>query len=165
MYARKQLHIDASMIGYMLAYIGFISIILRGVLLSRIIDFFGERNLKIGGTISMITGLVLSVFINQWWMFLIVMTFFALGNGLLRPIIMADISRSVSAQEQGALIGFTNSLGSMSRIFGPLIGGFAINNFFPGSLGIIAALTMGIGLVLVLKEKTDWLKYVKIKTY
>ena len=155
LYARRQLHLEASDIGYMLAYVGFISVILRGVLLGRIIDFFGERNLKIGGSVFMIIGLVLSVFINQWWMFLVVMTFFAIGSGLLRPIIMADISRSVSFEEQGAIIGFTNSLGSLSRIFGPLIGGFMINNFFPGSLGIIAALVMSAGLVLVIKENNS----------
>ncbi len=88
-------------------------------------------------------------------MFLVVMTFFAIGSGLLRPIIMADISRSVGDKEQGAIIGFTNSLGSMSRIFGPLIGGFMINNFFPGSLGIVAALVMSAGLVLVIKENNS----------
>jgi len=155
LYAKRQLQVEASDIGYMLAYVGFISIILRGVLLGKIIDFFGERKLKIGGALSVIIGLILAAFINQWWMFLVVMTFFAFGSGLLRPIIMADISRSVSVEEQGAIIGFTNSLGSASRIFGPLIGGFLINNFFPGSLGFVAAFVMGLGLIMIIREGVE----------
>ena len=155
LYAKRQLNLDATHIGYLLAYIGLLTIILRGVLLGKIIDLFGENRLRITGAVLIIVGLMLSAFVTKWWMFLGVMTLFAVGTGLSRPLLIGSISRSVSGQEQGALLGVSNSLGSLSRIIGPLIGGFIINYFHPGVLGFISALVMTIGLILMLKTQDN----------
>jgi len=153
LFAQKQINLSASHIGFLLAYIGLISIILRGILLGRLIDLFGEEKLKITGMFLMTIGMFLSIFISQWELFVLVMTFFATGSGLSRPILLGGLSKSVSSQEQGAVLGVGNSLGSLAQIFGPLIGGFLINYFFPGSLGLMGALIMSLGLVLVIREE------------
>ena len=153
LYAKRQLNLNSSDIGYMLAYIGLITIVLRGFLLGKIINFFGEKRLKVIGMFLVIIGLLFSAVVTNWWMFLIVMTFFAVGNGFSRPLLTAGISRSVSGQEQGAILGVSNSLESLSRIIGPLAGGLIINYFPPGALGLIAALVMTTGLIFMLKNQ------------
>ena len=152
LYAKRQLNFNSSDIGYMLAYIGLITIILRGFLLGKIIKLFGENRLKIIGILLVIIGLLFSALVTNWWMFLGVMTLFAVGNGFSRPLLTAGISKSVSGQEQGAILGVSNSLESLSRIIGPLAGGFIINYFPPGVLGLISASVMTIGLIFMLKN-------------
>ena len=152
LYADRQLNIGTKEVGFILAYAGLMSIILRGVLLEKIIDFFGEKKLKFAGYLSVIIGLLLAVFIKNFWLYFGVMTLFSFGFGILRPLLLGSISREVSENEQGAIMGLTSSLGSLTQIFGPLIGGFLINYFFPGSVAIAAGAVMIIGLILFLIE-------------
>jgi MFS family permease len=60
-------------------------------------------------------------------------------------------------KEQGAVLGTTNSLGSIAQIFGPLIGGFSLQNFSPIVLGLIAASFLVLSLIIRLPD------YLKIR--
>jgi len=153
LYASKQIGFGPSEIGYMMAYIGLLIIILRGGLLGKIINVMGEEKLKIIGVIFVIIGLLSSAFVTNQWLFLGVMTFFALGSALSRPLLTGGISRSVSDHEQGAVLGTVSSLDSLSRIIGPLLGGLVISYFPPGVLGFVASLIMAAGLILMLKSQ------------
>ena len=153
MYAERQLGIGAVEIGYILAYVGLLSIILRGVLLGKIINLFGERRLLFAGFIFVIIGQIMVVFVNEIWLFLGIMTLFSFGFGVLRPLLLGSISKEISSEEQGTILGLTSSLGSLAQIIGPLIGGFLIYYSFPGSVGIAAALVMIVGFALFLEKK------------
>lgn len=155
LYAKRQLGFTPVHVGYLLTYIGFISIFIRGIFLGKLINFFGENKLKIVGSVSIIIGLIGAIFISEGWTIFIIMTLFAFGTGVSRPVLIGEISRSVSPKEQGAILGLTNSLGSLSQIFGPLIGGFLISNFFPGSLSLVAALVMSLGLIMILRNNSS----------
>jgi MFS transporter, DHA1 family, tetracycline resistance protein len=52
------------------------------------------------------------------------MTLLALGNGMMRPPNMGMISLLTPADQQGVALGVTNSLSSLGRIIGPLLGGW-----------------------------------------
>ena len=147
LYSERQLGFGVREIGFMLTYVGLNSILLRGIFLSRIIDFFGEKKLQYIGIICMILGMIGAAFVTHWIPFLFIMALFAFGSGVNRPIMVGGISRKVSGKEQGAILGVTTSLGSLSQIISPLVGGFMINYFWPGSLPLIGAAAMFIGLI------------------
>jgi len=153
LYAQAQLGFTAIDVGLFLTYVGLISVIIRGILLSKLIDLFGEKNLQYMGAISIIVGMVASAFVAEAWMFYIIITFFSFGSGVLRPVLQGTISRGAPQEEQGSVLGITNSLGSISQIFGPVLGGFLINYFIPGSLGLVAAFIMSLGLVMMFREE------------
>ncbi|PIS09709.1 hypothetical protein COT75_00785 [Candidatus Beckwithbacteria bacterium CG10_big_fil_rev_8_21_14_0_10_34_10] len=153
MFAERQLGFNAVQVGYLLTFIGLVSIILRGFLLGKIIDLIGERNSQITGLAMVVLSMLGVSFAKDFYSALFFIGFFALGSGLLRPLLMASISKSVSPKKQGEVMGFTNSLGSLSQIIGPLLGGYLIANFFPGSLGLAAGLVMIIGILTTLKGK------------
>jgi len=152
LFAQKKLGFDTQSIGFILTYVGFNSVIFRGVLLNRMIDFFSEKKLQLISVISMITSMVFTTFINQKWMIYVSMTLFSFGAGILRPLIAGEISRSVNKNEQGAIMGVTNSVGSIAQILGPLIGGILLNYFIPESLTITAAIIMTFGLFLIIRD-------------
>ncbi len=152
MYAQRQLGFDSINMGFVLTYVGFINIILRGVLLGKLIDRFGEHKLQYLGVVSILMSMIGIVFLNNWWEFLIIMTFFAFGTGVIRPIMTGNVSRKVSNKEQGTILGVTSSLGSLSQIIGPFMSGFVIEYFFPGSLGIVGFVVISIGFGLMLLE-------------
>lgn len=154
LFAERQLGFDAAAVGYVLAYIGLNSIIIRMVLLPRLIDKFGENKLQYIGIVSIILSMLGMVFVKQIWYFLVLISMYAFGSGVSRPVIMGGISKLVSPKEQGAILGVTASIASMSQIIGPIIGGALINYFFPGSLGLAAALVMAVGLYLMIRDNS-----------
>jgi DHA1 family tetracycline resistance protein-like MFS transporter len=153
LYLERQLGFGPTQVGYMLTYVGGISIILRLFLLPKLIDYFGEHRLQYIGVVSIIIAMLNAPFVASWPHLLIMITLFAWGSGLSRPVMVGSISRSVSEKEQGAIMGLTNSLGSLATIVGPLIGGFMINYFFPGSLGLAAGAVMAAGMVMMIRQK------------
>jgi MFS family permease len=152
LFAQQQLGFNAADIGYILTYIGFLNIIIRGVLLSKLISIIGEHKLQYMGIVLIIIGMIGTAFIFDWITTIIVMTLFAFGSGVSRPLMMGNISRDVSSKKQGSVLGVTNSLVSISNIIGPLVGGFMLNYFFPGSLGLISASIIFIGLLIMIKK-------------
>ena len=59
---------------------------------------------------------------------------FSVGLGLFRPIVMGGVSKNSPEGESGAVLGVTNSLGSLSQILGPVAGGFLLKNYVADSL-------------------------------
>jgi len=152
LYAQKKLGLGSEGIGYILTYIGFISIIIRGVLLSKIIDAFGEHRLRYAGMASIFLGMIGSVLATHWFWMIVIMTLFSFGSGILRPVMIGSISRSAPEDQQGAALGVANSLVSIAQIIGPLLGGFMINYFVPESLGLLSGAIILIGAGLMLSE-------------
>jgi DHA1 family tetracycline resistance protein-like MFS transporter len=151
-FSKNKVGAEPNDIGWLLAYIGLISIIFRGFLMQKLIDRFSERKLIGAGSILLILGLVSAVFVNKLWMMPVVMGFFSTGTGLLRPLILGDISRNVASRYQGSVLGITSSLSSIAQIFGPIIGGFVLTNLPTYYLSLTAAVFMAAGLVLFFKE-------------
>jgi len=153
LYARRQLGVGPDKVGFLFAYLGFLSIIFRGLLLSKMIDKWGEKKLEKLTTASMLLGLLGMVFAKNIYIYLPVVTLLSFGMGTLRPLLIGKISKSVSDSEQGAILGVSNSLGSFSQIIAPLISGFILNVTFPGALGIMATLVMLLGVVWQKRRK------------
>jgi MFS family permease len=151
LFAQMQLGFNATDIGYSLTYMGFLSIIVM-VMLPKMINLVGEKKLKYLGVITIMIGMILSAFIYDWFGFIILMSLFAFGSGISRPVLQGNISRMASSKEQGSLMGVVNSLHSISQIIGPMVGGFVINYMFPGFLGIISAVIIFIGLLMMIRE-------------
>lgn len=153
LYGESQLGLSEMEIGLSLAWLGFNNIIMRGVLLSKLIDYFGELKLIRIGISIMALSLLFSSFITSKILFIISITFFAFGNSATRPVLIGMISKKVSSKEQGAVLGITNSLASLAQIIGPLVGGYMLTVFPAFTLPLASAVTLFLGMYLNLREK------------
>jgi len=155
-YADRKWGFTAENVGWVLAYIGLVNVLLRGVFISKIIDTLGERLLKRVGLVIIIVALLGLGLVEVKWLVAITLSLYAVGTGITRPLLMGDISRSVKEDEQGAVLGVTNSLGSLTQIAGPVLGGWLLTNFIPESLMIVSMLIMLVGFgLLVFKSRVD----------
>jgi MFS transporter, DHA1 family, tetracycline resistance protein len=152
LYTDRRWGFDARDIGWMLAYVGLVTIIFRGVLISKMIDKWGEKRLQTWGVLATMLGLVGFLGNGSLWELGITLSLFAFGSGVIRPLMMGNISRGVSGKEQGAIIGLTNSLGSLAQIVGPLIGGYLLTYLFPQSVIWMSLGIMGVGAWLILSK-------------
>jgi MFS transporter, DHA1 family, tetracycline resistance protein len=111
---------DEKMVGYSLAFVGFMIALVQGGLIRIVIPKIGqERSLYIGLLLYSI-GMVLFAFATQGWMMFAFCTVYCLG-GIAGPAIQGIISSHVPSNEQGELQGALTSLMSATSIVGPLL--------------------------------------------
>ena len=131
---REYLIMNSQKIGFIFMYIGIIGFLIQMFCIKSLIKIFNEENVMIIGFSLMAFGLVLTPFVDHMnWLFLT--TFFvSSGNSLIAPTATSLISQKATKSEQGLILGITQSLGSLGRIFGPPFGGltyYTIHMMFP----------------------------------
>jgi len=128
---------------FLLVFVGFLTAMVQGGLIGRLVKRFGERRLLGIGNVLLLAGVVLIPFCSHLGMLLPVLGFLALGNGLNRPALYGWVSRVSDVAQQGAVLGLVQSFSSLSRIVGPPIGGWLFDDH-PSFPYWLAALAMGL---------------------
>lgn len=152
LYVNMKFGWGTDIVGYGLAYVGLINVIIRGVFFAKIIDKFGEAKMKMVGMWSCLISFVSLAFTTQGWMLFPVFTFFAFGGSFVRPTLTGEISKNSNEKEQGSIMGVLGSLQSLSQIMGPLVGGYVLTNFAPSLMGWVPALVMLWSIRLALRN-------------
>jgi DHA1 family tetracycline resistance protein-like MFS transporter len=138
-------------VGYLFAYFGFLGIILQGVLMGKLVKRFGERNLAWAGFSTCTVGYILLCLIHTPFWIIVTGLFTGFGNGVIRPVLMSEISRNVDRTEQGVVLGLNQSLNSVAQIVAPLIGTSLISHDMLNAWTLFPAALCLIALVLIMK--------------
>ncbi|MBM3777599.1 MAG: TCR/Tet family MFS transporter [Acidimicrobiia bacterium] len=121
--------LTAATIGYIFAFVGVILSIVQGGLVGRLARRFGERRLVPPAILALVAGLALIPAATSIPWLLVASGLLAVGMGLNSPSVTALISRLSAADEQGRVLGVSQSAASLARIVGPTVGGFAYDHF------------------------------------
>jgi MFS family permease len=84
------------------------------------------------------------------WTMALTMMILSIGNGLTNPSVLGAISLASSETEQGINLGVTQSMASIGRILGPLLGGHLLQFAFQGSPYVAAFLFAMLGVSLII---------------
>jgi predicted MFS family arabinose efflux permease len=137
-------------IGYVFAFIGVWAAIVQGGLIGIIARKMGERTMLINGFFVLATGIVFLPFVPLKLFVpleLLALMFTGFSNGMLMPAINATTSRLSAAHEQGKVLGVMQSIGSLARGIGPIVGGL-LYGFNYHTAFIFSALCMILGAYL-----------------
>jgi DHA1 family tetracycline resistance protein-like MFS transporter len=129
-------------VGYVFAYVGVLSALLQGGLIGPLTHRFGEERLLLCGLALIGIGLLTMPAVRSLAVLVLATSALALGMGLTQPSLNSLISRRAGREEQGEVLGVSQSVGSLSRVLGPAAAGF-----FFGEFGRNAAFFWGAGLV------------------
>jgi MFS transporter, DHA1 family, tetracycline resistance protein len=133
--------------GYVWAYAGLLGIGLQGPALGRLVKRFGERALNRTGFAAYAVGYSMLAFAHSIPWLLLSTTVLALG-GLVRPTLTSMITQKTSREEQGTVLGLTQSLTSVSQIVGPPLAGLLIQHDLLTAWGLAVAVVALLGLVI-----------------
>jgi MFS family permease len=134
---------------YFFMYIGVVQIVLQGFLIGKMTNRWGEKNLILVGSLLMTTGMFIVPLFDSFPIFLGALTMMSSGVGTLGTVLPSYISKKASVDEQGGILGVAQSVGSIARIPGPLIGGFIAEYaglpyaFFLGATLVLIAFILG----------------------
>ena len=135
---------------WLLTYLGVMITIIQGGLIRRLMPIFGESKLVRGGLILGTLGFLALIFAPTSGYVYGALTLLSMGSGLAAPALQGLVSQRATGSEQGVVMGVTQSLGSLSRILGPLAAGLTFDAFAPTAPYWTGAFMMIIALSLVL---------------
>ncbi len=133
--------------GYVWAYAGFLGVLLQGPSLGRLVKRFGERALNRTGFAAYVVGYAMLAFTHSIPWLLASTTVLAIG-GLVRPTLTSMITHRAARDQQGVVLGLTQSLTSVSQIVGPPLAGLLIQFGYLSAWGLAVAAVAFIGYMI-----------------
>jgi MFS family permease len=103
----------------------------------------------------MCAGVTLIPFVPETYFFslgLLVLSLLAIGNGLVPPLNTSLISMYAKSEEQGEMLGISQSVGALGRILGPLSGSllYGLDSHVPylaGGVCLLISITLALPLL------------------
>ncbi|MEP7354153.1 MAG: MFS transporter [Acidobacteriota bacterium] len=134
-------------VGYMWALAGFFGVFWQGPALGRLVKRFGENALNRAGFFGYVVGYATLAVTSSVAMLGIATAVTSMGS-LVRPSLTSLITQATPRDEQGVVLGLTQSLTSIALIIAPLLSGYLIEHNLLTAWGITAAVVATFGLLL-----------------
>ncbi|MDZ4678760.1 MAG: MFS transporter [Oligoflexia bacterium] len=138
--------------GNLFAFVGVMMAFTQGYLIRKLFPKFGERKMAVAGPLLAAFGFLCVALSYSSTALYITMILVAIGTGITNPAILGGISLLTDPKQQGAVMGVTQSLSSLARILGPLLGGVLFGHIGPAAPYIAAAAISCFVLFIVIKN-------------
>jgi len=132
-----------------LVWLGFVSIVVQGGLVRRLLPKVGESRLASEALILSVAGYAVLAWSPAAWFLYAGMGIIAVGNGLGGPAMQSLLSRQAASHEQGAVLGVSASLSSLARVAGPPFAGAVFDRIGMSAPYWFGALAAFGGLLLI----------------
>jgi len=142
LYALAKFNLSARDTGFVLTYVGILSVIVQGFLVGRLTTRFREDVLITFSVALMAISLVgWAIAPSVFWLF-VVLTPTSLSGGLLNTLLSSTLTKAVAPQEIGGILGLSAAVESSTRILAPILGGALLERFGSWSPGTFGAFIM-----------------------
>lgn len=135
-------------VGYVFAYIGMLGVFMQAFLIGPLAKKIGETKLVRTGFILITASFFTLAFVHNVPFLLAVLTVSFMGSSVLRPSLTSLITQHARKEDQGSVLGITQSLTSISQVVAPIITGFLIGHSHLASWAFFGALAVSFGIFL-----------------
>ena len=142
LYAANKLHLTTQVTGFVLAYVGILSVLVQGIGIGIVTKRFRDNAIIITALWLMTFGLIGWALTPNLPVLLIVMVPLSLGGGMLNTVLNSAITKSVTREEMGGILGISASLESVTRVIAPSVGGFLLGSLGAWAPGLVSAALM-----------------------
>jgi DHA1 family tetracycline resistance protein-like MFS transporter len=140
LYALKRLALQANQTAFVLAYVGILVALVQGVAIGRLSMRFQERQLILASSALMTLALLAWALTPSLLVLLIVLIPLAFSGGVLSTVVNSALTKVVSVEEIGGILGLSAALESATRVISPTLGGVLLDILGAWAPGIVAAL-------------------------
>lgn len=152
LFLAKRFEVTEREIGFVFAYTGAISVVVRALLLGKAVDWLGEARLSRVGMVLLALGLGWLPLTHQWLWLGLAVALMPLGTAFTFPCVTAMLSRLIGRHERGVYMGVQQSFGGAARVVAPLWAGWAWDHlgmgvpFWTGAVLVLGTLVLGLGI-------------------
>jgi DHA1 family tetracycline resistance protein-like MFS transporter len=157
LFAKARFGMNEQHVGYVMAAIGLVGVVMQGGVIRRLLPKFGEVSLARAGFVTLAISFVLLPIVNSNGALYAVSCLIALGNSLVQPTLNGLGSRSVEGAWQGRAMGILQGSASLGRGIGAIFGGVLLHMDMGQAhygrtpfwvAAVLMVITLGIGMKL-----------------
>ena len=140
LYALAKFNLSARDTGFVLTYVGVLSVIVQGFLVGKLTARFREDILITAAVALMAISMLGWAWAPTVFWLLVVLTPTSLSGGLLNTLLSSTLTKAVAPQEIGGILGLSASVESSTRIIAPILGGALLEKigvWSPGAFGTV----------------------------
>ena len=135
-------------VGVIVTVIGLVTALVQIVLLKPIVNLLGERSAVLLGSVLLLASAVGFFAFPTLWAFIALMIIFSFGTGIITPTLQSILTREGSERMAGQLLGWYQSMFSLSLIVGPVFGGLLFESVSPQAVFAVGAGLMVLTFIL-----------------
>jgi DHA1 family tetracycline resistance protein-like MFS transporter len=144
LYALSKFQFGPEQTGFILTYVGVLSVIVQGFLVGRITKLVREDLLIVLCVALMAVSLLGWAFAPNIYWLLAVLTPTALAGGTLNTVLSSTLTKAVEPQEVGGILGLGAGIESATRVIAPTLGGALMAVYGTGAPGIFCATLLAV---------------------
>jgi DHA1 family tetracycline resistance protein-like MFS transporter len=163
LYALAKFNLTARDTGFVLTYVGVLSVFVQGFLVGRLTARFREDHLITFAVALMAVSLLGWALTPSVFWLLVVLTPTAISGGILNTLLSSTLTKAVEPQEIGGILGLSASVESSTRIIAPILGGALLEKVGTWSPGAFGAVVMIGVTIYVYKKILDHPIVIKLK--
>lgn len=152
LYVLARFHLSSEQTGFILAYVGVLSVLVQGVAVGRLTHRFEESTLIFAAVALMGLSLLGWALAPSVPVLLAVLAPTAIAGGVLNTVINSALTKVVRPVEIGGTLGLSSALESLTRVIAPALGGALLQTWGPAAPGLFAAL-LCLPLALFLRRR------------
>ena len=137
------------------AVVGLVMAFTQGFLVRRMMPRWGERKMLVWGMLLMGASFYMIAGSHTVEFLALAMLVLAIGNGFVRPSLLGVVSVLSKENQQGKIMGFSQSAASMGRILGPIVGGWLYTHQGMTSPFVAAGVVTTVGFFAVIFKYTQ----------
>ena len=146
-----QFKFGTNMNSWMFTYIGVLIVMVQGGLIHRLNKKFGEKRLIACGLALSALGLMLTPATTNIVVLGLALAFLAIGSGVNNPSNQSMLSKLAQTDRVGGVLGVGQSLATLGRIAGPIVGASSYQHLGYSSPYWIGTVAMVVALALSFK--------------
>lgn len=143
LFVERRLDFHTRETGYLFGFMGIISAMLQGGMMGKLSRTYSDQRLILTGLLTTAVGFILLSVAGELLMLLAAITAIAVGSALLTPALSAHVSKLAGVDEQGQVMGYFQSIGTLARMLGMILGGAVFIEpyiYLPFAVGAIVLL-------------------------
>ncbi len=130
--------------GGFFAFAGFVTAASHGGIVGPVVERLGERRTAVSGSVTVALALAILAWAPGVPGIIVSLALLGVGWGLFNPSVLGILSGQAGDAEQGGVLGVNQSASALSRVVGPVAGGWAF-----GALGYAVAFYASAMLLVV----------------
>jgi predicted MFS family arabinose efflux permease len=152
LFLERRFGFNVEQVGYTYAFSGLVGGIIQGRIIGGLVKRYGEGKLALVGFVAMAIGYSSLGAIGSVPMLFVLVAISSFGVAVVRPCLTTLLTKSVGRDEQGAALGASQSVASLSQISGWLLATNLIEHQRLGAYGLAAGAFAFVGAVLRLQR-------------
>lgn len=152
LYVQQKLNLDARSAGLILGYVGLLAVIIQVAAIGKLTKQFSEEKLIKMASFTLILSYMCWALTPNLFILLIVLIPISAASSVLNTVLRSGLTKAVTSEEIGGILGFSTSLESMTNIVTPVIGGFLIGSVGTWATGAFSGLIMVILFLYALRH-------------